>query len=138
MNRTCLVMLVVAMSFVLAGCTFARYSKLHMHVVDEQTQAGIPKASVRTFYVKPMLDMTYQRKDREKTDRDGFTTLTVATNSSQRTFLGWTHGIIPWVTVEADGYVPQQVGVPRTTLERSEAFVVKMQRPNNGAAANRR
>ena len=68
MSRIRLLTLVVVIVFSQAGCTFARYSQSHVRVVDEQTGAGIPKARVRTFYVKPMLDMTYQRKDREKTD----------------------------------------------------------------------
>ena len=110
-TRIYLSTLIAVTAFLLSGCTFAKYSKVRVHVVDEQTQAGIPKARVRTFYVKPMLDMTYQRKDREKTDRDGFATLTVATNWSQRMILGWTHGIMPHLSVEADGYLPRDVRV---------------------------
>ena len=109
--RAPLSLALVTASLMLAGCTFARYSKLHVQVVDQQTKEGVPRARLRTFYVKPMMDMTYQRKDRKKTDRSGFATLTIATNWSQRMILGWTYGIAPHVTVQADGYVPREVAV---------------------------
>lgn len=121
-------MAIAALAFMQAGCTFARYSKLHVQVVDEQTKEGIPKARVRTFYVKPMLDMTYQRKDREKTDVDGFATLTVATNWSQRMILGWTYGIIPHLSVQADGYRLREVGVPHEAFGRVQPLLIHMER----------
>jgi len=117
-----------ALTFTQNGCTFARYSKLHVQVVDEQTGAGISKAQVRTFYVKPMMDMTYQRKDREKTDADGFATLTVATNWSQRTILGWTHGIIPRLAVQADGYGLRELGVPHDAFMRAKPLLVQLEK----------
>ena len=129
----------VALSCTLAGCTFARYAKLRVQVLDQQTNEGIPKAQLRTFYMKPMLDMTYQRKDREKTDRQGFATLTIATNDSQRMIFGWTYGIHPQVSVEAEGYISQVVGVDGDAPGRSELLLIRMQRegmPDNNGAAN--
>ena len=96
--------LMVATAFLLSGCTFAKYAKLRVQVVDERTSVGIPGARVSTFYVKPELDPTYQGSDSEKTDGNGFATLTVATNSSQRMIFGWTHGIFPCLAVKVDGY----------------------------------
>ena len=85
-----------------------------------------------------MLDMTYQRKDREKTDRDGFATLSVATNWSQRMILGWTHGIISHLSVEADGYLPRDVGVPGNAFGGVEPSLIQMVKTNgpNRAPAN--
>lgn len=126
--------LVPVIALLLSGCTFAQYIKVRVRVVDAQTQAGIPKARVRTFYVKPMWDMTYQRKDREKTDREGFATLTVATNWSQRMILGWTYGIVPHVSVQAQGYQPQNVGVPRRAFGGVEPLLIEMVRTNGTSA----
>src|SRR3954470_20799818 len=81
--RTLLPFALVAAPLMLAGCTFARYAKLQVQVVDQESKEGVPRARLRTFYVKPMWDMTYQRKDHERTDREGFATLTIATNWSQ-------------------------------------------------------
>jgi hypothetical protein len=128
MKRILLPMAVAVLTFTQAGCTCARYSKLRVQVVGEQTKEGIPKAQVRTFYVKPMMDMTYQRKDREKTDREGFATLTVATNWSQRMILGWTHGIIPRLSVQADGYSPREVGIPYDAFGRAQPLLIQMER----------
>ncbi len=77
-----------------------------------------------------MLDMTHQRKDREKTDRDGFATLTIATNWSQRTVLGWTHGIIPMISVEAAGYHQRNVGVPDSAFDLAEPMLIQMTKTN--------
>jgi hypothetical protein len=131
--RALLPLALATASLMLAGCTFAKYSKVRVHVVDEQTQAGISKARLRTFYVKPMMDMTYQRKDREKTDAAGFATLTVATNWSQRMILGWTYGIMPHVAVEADGYVPREValggiGGVGASFGGSNVFIIQIQK----------
>lgn len=73
---------------------------------------GIPKARLRAFYIKPMLDPTYQWKDRETTDRRGFATLMIATNHSQWFFLDPTHGIFPNISVEAEGCLDKRVTVP--------------------------
>ena len=102
----------LAASFMLSGCSFAQYSKVRVQVVDQETRAGIYKAKLRTFYMKPMLDMSYQREDSEKTDRGGFATLSVATNWSQWVVYGWTHGIIPKINVQADGYLPRHIAIP--------------------------
>lgn len=127
-NRIFLPMAVAALVCMLAGCTFAQYSKLHVRVVDEQTLAGIPKARVRTYYIKPMFDMTYQRKDREKTDADGYATLTVATNWSQRMILGWTHGISPCLSVVADGYRLREIGIRNDATNRAQPLLITMER----------
>ena len=121
-------LLVAAAALAFTGCTFPRYSKVGVQVVDEQTKAGIPMARVRTFYVKPMMDMTYQRKDREKTDGSGFATLTVATNWSQRMVLGWTHGIIPRLSVQADGYGVREVGIPHDAFGRAQRLLIEMEK----------
>jgi hypothetical protein len=127
MKRILLPVTLAALTFMQAGCTFARYTQVRVQVVDEQTNAGIPKARVRTFYVKPAMDMTYQRKDREKTDAGGFATLTVATNWSQRMILGWTYGIIPHLAVQADGYRSRQVGVSHQAC-RGEHMLIPLGR----------
>ena len=119
---------IALLMFTQTGCTFARYAKLHVQVVDEQTGAGIRKARVRTYYVKPMMDITYQRKDREKTDASGLATLTVATNWSQRMILGWTHGIIPRLAVKADGYGPRELGVPGDAFSRAEPLRIELEK----------
>jgi len=128
MKRFVMAVYLVVLASTLVGCTFARYSKLRVQVIDQQTREGIPKARLRAFYSKPMLDMTYQRKDREKTDRRGFATLTIATNDSQRMIFGWTYGIRPHVSVEAQGYISQQLGVSRDAPGRSELLLIQMQR----------
>ena len=128
MRRILLLVTVAALTFGQAGCTFARYSKLHVQVVDKQTKEGISQARVRTIYVKPMLDMTYQRKDREKTGAEGFATLTVATNWSQRMILGWTHGIMGHLSVQADGYLLRDVGVPNDAFSRAQPLLIQMER----------
>jgi hypothetical protein len=94
-----------------AGCTFARYSKLRVQVIDNKTSVGIQGARLRVFYITPMFDTTYRRKDREKTDGRGFANMKIATNWSQRSIFGWTYGIIPAIAVDADGYVPKEVGI---------------------------
>jgi hypothetical protein len=103
--------IIAAICFVLTGCGIARYAKVQVHVVDEETQQGIPRAHVRTYYIKPMLDMTDQHKVHKRTDLNGFATISVATNRSQWTFLGWTHGIIPVITANAEGYKSQKSGL---------------------------
>ena len=122
--------IVTTTALLLAGCTFAHYSKVHVQVVDAQTQTGIPKARVRTFYLKPMLDMTYQHKSRKKTDHAGFATLTVATNSSQRMMLGWTYGIFPYLYVRAIGYRPREVGIPEDAFGRAHPLLIQLEKTN--------
>lgn len=124
--RCVVTLALLAASFLLSGCTFAQYSKVRVQVVDQETRAGIYKAQLRTFYTKPMLDMSYQRKDSAKTDRGGFATLSVATNSSQWMVLGWTHGIFPRLDVQADGYLPQQIGIPRDNANRLQPVVIEL------------
>jgi len=75
-----------------------------------------------------MLDMTYQRKDREKADESGFASLSIATNWSQRMILGWTHGIIPHLAVEADGYRARDVGIPYDAFRRPQPLIIQMER----------
>ena len=128
--------LVVATALLSSGCTFAKYSKLRVQVVDERTQAGIPGARVSTIYVKPGMDFTYQRNDSEKTDGHGFATLTVATNSSQRMIFGWTYGIFPHLTVKAHGYHPQVAGdelfgIPLDQFGRAEPLLIQMTSSNS-------
>jgi len=95
----------------MGGCGVARYAKVQVYVVDEDTQKGIPRALVRTYYIKPMLDMTYQHKAHKRSDANGFASISVATNGSQWMFLGWTHGITPVITAEAKGYPTQKAGL---------------------------
>jgi hypothetical protein len=121
------------MVLLFTGCTFAKYAKVRVRVVDEQTQAGIPKARLRTFYTKPMFDTTYQRKDREKTDGNGCATLSIATNWSQRMILGWTHGIIPRISVEATGYLSREAYLSRESHDRNDPVIVPMRKLDEGA-----
>lgn len=122
--------LLAVVALLASGCGSAKYCKLRVHVVDEQTQAGIPKAKVRTCYIKPMLDPSYQRRDSEKADEEGFAVLTVATNWSQKTIFGWTHGIFPVISAEAPGYNPGRIGVSREALERGDFFLISMFKAN--------
>jgi hypothetical protein len=80
------------------------------------------------------MDMTYQRKDRETTDDQGFATLTVATNSSQRMILGWTYGVFPWIAVTADGYSPRDIGIPKEASERSEPLLISIDKTDQAFA----
>lgn len=135
MRHIFLTTLVAMMTFLLIGCTYAKYSNVRVHIVDEQTQAEIPKARVRTYYVKPMLDMTYQRKDMEQTDQGGFATLSVATNWQQLSILGWTYGITPHLSVQANGYRLQEVGdplfgIPYDAFGQSEPLLIQMTKTN--------
>jgi hypothetical protein len=101
MNRHTSFLYVGLVALLLAGC--AHYAQVRVRVVDKESQVGIPQAQLRAFYVKPMLSMTYQWKDRARTDRDGWATLTVATNFSQW-MIGWEYGIIPFVSAEKLAY----------------------------------
>jgi hypothetical protein len=131
-----------AISLTPTGCGFARYSKLQVQVVDQQTAEGISKAQLRTYYIKTTLDFTYQRKDEEKTDREGFATLTIATNNCQWTILGQFCGIIPQISVEADGYRPRHVWVEKSRhFNPTRPLRIQMEKrdesPNKDGAANR-
>jgi hypothetical protein len=95
----------------LSACGMAHYSKVRVHVIDARTQSPIRGAIVRSDYMKPMLDMTYQHKARKRTDAEGYATISVATNWSQWMWLGWTHGISPQISAEAQGYWPAKSGL---------------------------
>lgn len=129
--------LLVLAAFLVGGCTFARYTKVRVQVVDDQSHAGISGTQVSTFYIKPMLDMTCQRHDHELTDSNGFATLTVATNTSQRMILGWTYGIFTSVTVQAQGYRSEPnwgtswepldtIGFPRYKYNQTHPLLIPM------------
>jgi hypothetical protein len=114
--------------FLAVGCGFASYTKVPVNVVDQTTRRGIADVQLETFYVKPTLDMTYQRRDQARTDADGYATITVATNSSQWFILGSTHGIFPHLRVEAPGYPKQEVPIPEATFRARKPFVVQLTR----------
>jgi hypothetical protein len=126
-TRRSIQVLFAATALAFTGCTFARYSKVTVQVVDGQTSTGISDAQVRTYYVKPMMDMTYQRKDTKKTGARGFATLTVATNWSQRMVLGWTYGIIPRFAVQANGYRKRDVGIASENLTGTQPLVIRLE-----------
>ena len=113
----------------LALTSCARYSHVMVRVVDRDSQIGIAGARLRTYYVKPMLSMTYQRKDHAKTDREGWARLTVATNYSQW-FIGWEYGIFPRASVEATGYRKQEAGLQVVGMsgDLKKPIVIEMQK----------
>ena len=73
----------------------------------------------------------YQWKDRETSDRQGFATLTMATNRSQWFILGPTDGISPYISAQAEGYLDKRLHVPRAALQESSPFIIHMTRESS-------
>lgn len=142
LKRVLTAIIVVVTVLTLAGCGFAQYTKVPVKVVDNQTGSGIAGVTLRTYYLKPMLDPSHQHKDKRKTDGGGFARLTVATNQSQWTIFGRTHGIFPCISAEAAGYYRFQGEIdwfirdPRQT----KPLIIRMEKraigTNNAGAVN--
>lgn len=120
----------VGMAAALAGCGFAQYTKVRVRVLDGNTTNAIVGARLSVFYMKPMLDPSHQHHDHKKTDSEGYATLTVATNQSQWTIFGWTHGIFPQVKSEAKGYYDFEGGFSERDYSRKEPVIIRMEKRN--------